>query len=181
MEFAGKNQIASETEELRFALSTEVKDKGSAALNGVPIFLGVSVGQDGIAFEGRTINVKSNVDDALIKALRGETFQRGLSLLTSAQPALKPFVGLATNVVNSVVSRSQNRQIHSFKLGLDFGSGSTSARLREGSYIVVQADVATWDWSEVVCNSNSQALLYKSTKKPIEFNYLIFGVATFAG
>jgi hypothetical protein len=30
------------------------------------------------------------------------------------QPALKPFVGLASSVVGAVLKRSKNRQIHSF-------------------------------------------------------------------
>lgn len=38
-EFAGKNQVAGETEELRFALRFEASDRSGASVSGVPIFL----------------------------------------------------------------------------------------------------------------------------------------------
>jgi len=180
-EFAGKNQIVGNPEEMRFALTTEVNDKSSAAISGAPVFLGVSVGQDGIAFEGRLINVRSSTDELLIDALGTDTLRSGLSLLTVAQPALKPFVGLASNAVKAVLSRSKNRQIYSFRLGLDFGKGSTSAGLQHGSYVVVQADTAMWDWSNVAWNSDSSSVILKSSGESIPFNYMVFGVTEFSG
>jgi hypothetical protein len=180
-EFTGKNQISGDAEEMRFALTTMVNDESSAAVSGAPIFLGVSVGQDGIAFEGRTINVRSSTDDTLMEALGSDTFQNGLALLTSAQPALKPFVGLAGSVVKSVASRSRNCQVYAFKLGLDFGGGATSARLRVGSYVVVQGDPGVWDWSKLAWNTGSQAVVQRANNLPIEFNYMIFGVTLYVG
>jgi hypothetical protein len=180
-EFAGKNQIPGDAEEMRFALTTVANDESSAGLSGAPIFLGVSVGQDGIAFEGRTINVRSETDDKLIEALGSDTFRSGLALLTSAQPALKPFVGLAGSVVKAVVSRNKNCQVYSFKLGLDFAGGTTSARLREGSYVVVQADQTQWKWSDMAWNTSTQAVVQRQNDAPIPFNYMVFGVSRFTG
>jgi hypothetical protein len=180
-EFAGKNQISGDAEEMRFALTAEVNDLSSAAVSGAPIFLGVSVGQDGIAFEGRTINVRSSTDDLLMEALGTDTFRDGLALLTVAQPALKPFVGLASNVVKAVLGRSKNKQVYTFRLGLDFGSGATSAGLRIGSYVVVQADSATWDWNQVRWNSDSASVVLNSTGESVPYNYMVFGVTSFAG
>lgn len=122
---------------MKFALTTEAKDWSAASVNGSPIFLGASVGENGIAFEGRTVNVRSQIDDVLLEALGGSPFRDGLALLTAAQPALELFIGLASSLVTSALSRSQNRQVYSFKLGLDFDQGSTSACLRHGSYVVV--------------------------------------------
>lgn len=180
-EFAGKNQISGEAEEMRFALKAEVNDQSSAAVSGAPIFLGVSVGDDGISFEGRTINVQSSTDNLLMEAIGADAFKDGLALLTIAQPALRPFVGLASNVVKAVLSRNFNRQIYSFRLGLDFGGGNTSARLRIGSYVVVQADDATWDWSQLAWNSDSNSVVVRATGAAIEYNYMVFGVARFVG
>ena len=116
-EFTGKNQISGGAEEkMRFALTTTANDRSGSGVSGEPIFLGVSVGQDGIAFEGRTINVRSSTDDTLMEALGSDTFRNGLALLTSVQPALKPFVGLAgalskllpaeARIVKSILSSS---------------------------------------------------------------------------
>lgn len=178
-EFTGKNQIQEGAEEMRFALTTHAKDGGSAAVSGAPIFLGVSVGKNGIAFEGRTINVKSKTDELLMETLGSDTFRNGLSLLTSAQPALKPFVNLAGSVVKAVASRSKNCQVYSFKLGLDFGAGQTSARLRHGSYAIVQADAENWNWSELAWDPGPQHIVQRGDGMPIKFNYMIFGISAF--
>ncbi|RUV50554.1 hypothetical protein EOB77_14720 [Mesorhizobium sp. M7A.F.Ca.MR.228.00.0.0] len=115
----------------------------------------------------------------LMEALGSDTFRNGLSLLTTAQPALKPFVGLAGSLVKSVANRSKNCQVYSFKLGLDFGGGQTSSRLRLGSYIVVQADAETWDWSQIAWNPSAQLVVRRADGKSIEYNYMVFGISAF--
>jgi len=176
-EFTGKSQLPGEPEELRYALSTEANDRSSAAVVGAPIFVGASVGRSGISFEGRTINVSNPTDDGIVAALNSGPFKQGLALLTTAQPALKPFVGLASSIVQAVASRSKNRQIYNFKLGLDFEVSQTSAKIREGSFIVVQGDAAHWSWAEVEWNPSSQQLVRKFDGQPISYNYLIFRVS----
>lgn len=183
-EFAGKNQVSGDSEELRFALRFEAADKGSAAILGAPIFLGLTVGPDGISFEGRTVNVGSKTDEAIMKALDSAAFKSGLTLIEHAQPALKPFAGLAKAVVESVCSRNLNRQVHNFNLGLDFSDGVTAARLALGAYVVVQTDPdpdQPWDWSRFVWNSEATTLqLRDPADGKIDFNYMIFSVRKFS-
>ena len=57
-------------------------------------------------------------------------------LLTMAQPALKPPVGLAQSVVTAVLGRSRNKPVYNFPLGLDFATSQTAAKLRYGSFVV---------------------------------------------
>jgi hypothetical protein len=178
-EFMGKNQIQGEAEEMRFALTTEANDRSAASISGSPIFLGVSVGQNGIAFEGRTVNVKSDRDETLLAALGSGPFRDGLALLTTAQPALKPFVGLAGSLVSSVLNRSKNKQIYYFRLGLDFANSNTSACLRHGSYVVVQGGETGWNWGDYAYNPDSQEIVRKSDQTPIDYNYLMFRVSEF--
>lgn len=178
-EFTGKNQVEGKQEELQFALKTEANDNASAAISGAPIFLGVTVGNNGIEFEGSTINVSSKQDDDLLAALNSGPFREGLGLLTMAQPALKPFVGLTSSVVNAVLKRSKNRPVWNFKLGLDFSANQTGVALRHGSFIVVQGNSHEWDWSTVVWNVDAQQILDRSTGEPISFNYIVFRVSEY--
>ena len=178
-EFTGKNQIRGEAEELRFALTTEARDRSSASVSGSPIFLGVSVGQNGISFEGRTVNVRSDKDEVLLAALGSGPFRDGLSLLTTAQPALKPFVGLAGSLVTSVLSRNRNKEIYSFKLGLDFERSRTSARLRHGSFVVIQGNDSRWSWNDVVWNADAQQLVRQHDGSTLNYNYLVFRVSAY--
>ncbi len=180
-EFAGKNQATQASEEMRFALTTDVQDKSSAAISGKPLFVGVNVGNDGLALEGRTVNVRSSADEFVLSALNNDTFKNGLSLLASVQPALKPFSKLAESVVSGVVKRAQNLQVFQFSLGLDFSSTSTSAKLRRGSYVVVQGEDSLWDWDDFVWKRSSMSIVHRDEAAPLHFNYMVFGVADFSG
>lgn len=178
-EFTGKNQAGGEREEMQFALTTQANDGAAASINGAPIFLGVTVGNNGIAFEGRTINVGSKGDEDFVAALSGGPFRDGLSLLTTVQPALKPFVGLASSVVGAILKRSKNKQIHSFNLGFDFSESQTSVALRHGSFAIIQTDDHEWDWSKLAWNAGSQRIVWKDTGASIPFNYLVLKISPF--
>jgi hypothetical protein len=180
-EFAGKNQVAAEAEELRLALRFKANDNASAARSGTPIFLGVTVGADGISFEGRTVNLASKGDEQLLATFESPAFKNGLTLITTAQPALKPFVGLAGAVVKFLAKQGSNAQIHDFNVGLDFTNGASSARLRFGSYVVVQTDAPNWDWSEFVWDRDALSLKRKTpSNDDLGFNYMVFGVGPFS-
>jgi hypothetical protein len=179
-EFTGRNQVPGGGEELRYALRFTARDESSASLSGVPIFFGVSVGPNGISFEGRCVNVASSTDDTLLGVMDSPAFKSGLGLLTAAQPALKPLAGLAGAAVQAVLSRSKNRQVHTFNLGLDLGSTVTAARLRLGTYIVVQcSDAAGWKWDSCEWNRDAMALLNKATGQQPAYNYMAFGVSAY--
>lgn len=180
-EFSGKNQVPDETEELRFALRCKSNDQASAAVASTPIFMGVTVASGGISFEGRTINVSSSGDESLLSAFDTPAFKSGLALLTSAQPALKPFSALAISAVKTIAERRKNVQVHQFDLGLDFSGSSTGLRLKTGSYIIVQSDNAMgWSWDDYHWNNSSHTLELKAEKnKSIPFNYMVIGVSEF--
>lgn len=181
-EFTGKNQVPGDTEDLRYTLRFRAADRASPSLSGVPVFMGITVAADGISFSGRTVNVDSSSDETLLAIMDTPTFRAGLGLLTAAQPVLKPFAGLAGAAVQSVLSRSKNKQVHTFDLGLDFGGGATSARLRLGTYVLIQCnDAAGWNWEEYHWNRDAMALQHKLTGKHPEFNYMAFGVTPYHG
>lgn len=188
-EFAGKNQVISspragkkskDAEEMRFAFNTQANDNEPASVSGHPIFLGVVVGSDGLSFEGRTVNVGSKMNDAVQKMLGSPIFKNGLSLMTSAQPALKPFVGLAGSVVEAVAKSKDNYQVHNFNLGLDFSENITSAKLRHGSYVIIQTNQTDWNWTNTHWSPDALCLIDNQTGKSVEANYLILGVSPFS-
>lgn len=177
-EFAGRNQCQDETEEVRFALTVAARDGSGAAVSGIPIFVGLSVSKDGLAFRGKTVNVRNSSDEWLLDALGSDIFRGGLSLITTAQPVLKPFVKLAAEAVASTVKRRRNAQVSAFDLGLDFSASSTSAKLRLGSYVIVQGDAGTWNWRDVKLQRDSNTVVGKSNDEPLGHNYMILGIST---
>lgn len=181
-EFSGKNQVPGETEELSFAMRFQAVDDSGPAIAGAPIFMGLTVAPDGISFKGKTVNVKNSGDDMVMAVLDTPAFKSGLTLLNTAQPALKPLTSLATATVSAIAKRSSNAQIHTFELGLDFDGSATSARLSYGSYIVVQTDEgSSWDWRDYEWNANGMALHPKgSPGETPHFNYMVFAVSPFS-
>ena len=175
-EFAGRNQCQGESEEVRFALTVAARDGSGAAVTGIPIFVGLSVGPDGLAFRGKTVNVRNSSDEWLLDALGSDTFRSGLSLVATAQPVLKPFVKLAADAVSSTLKRRRNAQISAFDLGLDFSGSATSSKLRLGSYVIVQGDAGTWAWSDLKLLRDTNTLVVRSSGVPLGQNYMILGI-----
>lgn len=174
-EFAGKNLAQGTQEEVRFSLTTEARDGTASAVRGAPIFINLEVGQNGVSFEGRTINVQSSTDEWLLKALNSEAFKNGLSLLQSTQPVLRPFTALTAGAVEAVLERRRNKQVFNFNLGLDFSDNVSATRLRVGSYVIVQTDETSWSWVDVRLDRETNVAV-TSKRTPLPFNHLIVGI-----
>ncbi|HEY4388735.1 MAG TPA: hypothetical protein VGN34_30150 [Ktedonobacteraceae bacterium] len=178
--FEAKNQVEGGSEPLAFNQSYYARTGQDAAVVGHPIFIGLTIGPNGIGFAGETVNVSNSSDEQLVAAITSEAAQSGLSLLTTAQPALTPFVSLAKKLSVSLIHRRKNVGVQRFSLGLDFDSGATGARLAIGSYVVVQASGITWsDWcydadSNTICSSSDK-------RKMIPYNTIIFRVSKYHG
>ena len=137
-DFIGRDQAGDESQDLRFASVFKANDKDNAALNGAPVFTGLTVPPDGLSFQARTITIRSAGDETILNVLQSAAFKDGLKLLGHVQPALPQLVGLAGGITENLLKRRWNRQVQCFDLGLDFSRSLTSARLRRGSYVVVQ-------------------------------------------
>jgi hypothetical protein len=147
-DFIGRDQAGDESQDLRFASVFKSNDKDNAALNGAPVFTGLTVPPDGLSFQARTITIRSAGDETILNVLQSAAFKDGLKLLGHVQPALPQLVGLAGGITENLLKRRWNRQVQCFDLGLDFSRSLTSTRLRRGSYVVVQVpDVSLWKWT----------------------------------
>jgi hypothetical protein len=137
-DFYAQNQVANDTEHLHFNTTFRARGGQQAAVVGYPIFVGLNVGSDGLAFKCLTVNVKNDEDEAFLKFLESDVFQAGLKLASTAQPAIAPLSGMALALTKSVAARNRNVPVQEFHLGLDFSSTPMGARLAKGAYLVVQ-------------------------------------------
>lgn len=179
-EFSGCNQAETKKEDLTFARRFDAADGAAAGVSGAPIFMGLNVSADGISFKGRTVNVRSSGDSKILETLDSPAFRGGLSLLHTAQPALIPFTNLTIAAVKQALTDKKNVQVHTFDLGLDFGEGRSSVRLRAGSYVVLQSDEGSrWKWDDFAWNDDGMAICYRHDQStPIPFNYMVFSIDT---
>lgn len=138
--FAARNQVADTQESVSFSQTYRVQEGQSAGIAGYPIFIGLNVGSQGVAFECSTVNVKNEEDKTILAALESSPFQSGLKLLTTAQPAIAPFTEITLGVVKLLAKRNENVAVQKFYLGLDFENSAMGCRLAEVNYIAVQVD-----------------------------------------
>lgn len=178
IEFSGRDQNDNGVQALRFATALDIADKDSGGFSGMPVFSGLMVPEDGVAFETRTICVKSSGSEAILGVLKGPLFKSGLSILAQAQPALPQLVSLASGVTQSLLDQ-KNKIVQAFELGLDFSKTPTSARLRLGSYVVMQVpDLQTFSWDNWVFSADAMGIVSaQNSKERAPFNTLIYSLS----
>lgn len=184
-DFYAQNPVPGNMEHLHFNALYRVNEGERAAILGYPIFVGLNVGSQGMAFKCCTINVKNEDDEALLGFLESDVFKEGLKLVQTAQPAIAPLSAMALALTKSIAKRNRNVPVQEFYLGLDFTNIITGARLAEGSYLAVQIPETferVWDWNDWVYHpASGQVVNRDDPEKLIPYNYLIFGVSRYEG
>ncbi|MDP2072585.1 hypothetical protein [Methylotenera sp.] len=100
-DFGGKSQINAALEDIRHPLKFRINDQANASVSGTPIFLGLNVSQNGVSFEGRTINVDSSDDQQIIALFESSVFKTGLTLINTACSASTILSSSATIILSS--------------------------------------------------------------------------------
>lgn len=179
--FQARNQLPdTQVESLSFSQTYRVQEGQSAGIVGYPVFIGLNVGMQGLAFECSTVNVKNDADEALLQIFASQPFKSGLNLLTTFQPVLAPFTEITMGVLGMIANRHANAKVQDFYLGLDFDQGAMGGRLAEGNYIAVQVPSDdTIDWSRWVLTP-SETIVHKADRTTsLEYNYIIFRVTRY--
>jgi hypothetical protein len=181
LDFNARNQVPGQAEDLHFNATFRVPEGETAGVVGHPIFLGLNVGTEGVAFRCLTVNVANEEDEQFLGFLESGAFQAGLKLVTTAQPALGPLSQLALGLTKAIAGRHRNVPVQEFYLGLDFTSTPLGARLAEGSYVAVQIPESlqtVWDWADWVYQPSKGLIVRKDdASQTIPYNYLVFSVS----
>src|SRR6266699_4890453 len=161
LDFYARNEVLGNAEALHFNATFRAEEGQEVAVIGHPIFVGLNVGAEGVAFGCRTVNVQNDNDQNFLEFLESDVFKAGLHLASTLQPAIAPLTGMA----------------------LDLSSDPAGARLAEGSYLAVQVpqtSLLIWDWNEWVFNrDNGQVVKKSDPTQLIPYNYIIFGVTKY--
>ncbi|HEX6289863.1 MAG TPA: hypothetical protein VFZ66_11760 [Herpetosiphonaceae bacterium] len=184
-DFYAQNQVADNVEHLHFNSTYRVREGEQAAIIGYPVFIGLNVGTEGVAFKCFTVNVQNDDDEAMLDALDSDVFKAGLKLVDTLQPAIAPLSSMAFSLTKSIAARNRNVAVQDFYMGLDFGSLPMGARLAQGAYLAVQIPEqlqTVWDWSEWVYNPNNGQVVNKNNPAQIiPYNYIVFSVGKYEG
>jgi len=176
-DFAGRHQAeASTAEDLHFTQTYRAPEGEGASINGVPIFVGLKVGNEGVFFTCKTVNVSNEDDEKLLGFLDGDIFKKGLQLINGINPVVPIVTGFADGIFRQIAARDKNIPVQNIDLGLDFSTSQTRAKLREGSYIAVQAPDG-FDITTCQFNPSTGDFVEKGTGKPIQLNYIVFSIS----
>lgn len=176
-DFYAQNHVEEGEEDLHFNQVYRGRDGQLTGAVGYPIFVGLNVGKQGITFKGFSVNVSNKNDEAFLTFLDSPAFKGGLKLATKAQPAIGLVSETALQLTRMVAKRNRNVPVQNFYLGLDFSDVVTRAKLREGSYVVVQTN-EVWDWSQWQFYPQSGRIgRVNDPTQTIPFNYIVFSVS----
>jgi hypothetical protein len=179
-DFYARNTVGRTVEDVHFNATYRVSEGQQAGVKGYPIFVGLNVGPNGVAFRGYTVNVRNDNDHKLLDIIDSDVFRSGLKLATSLQPAIKPLSEMALGLTKALASRHDNVPVQDFYLGLDTGGTPMGARLAEGDYVIVQlpqSEFEKWDWSHWgFSRSAGRITAVGDTTKSIPYNHLVIGV-----
>ena len=183
MHFAMQMQVCGRAEALHFNTTCDVLDGETAPIQGLPIFVGFKVGNEGLTLEYTTINVKNEQDQKILDILNEDVFKIGIQLVSTLQPVLAPFSALAVGLAKVLCNRNNNINIGPFRIGFDFSTIPLRDHLAEGSYIVTQLPEElqrTWDWIDWAYRMDSGLILKKADpQQRIPYNYLIFSITRY--
>ncbi len=184
-DFYAQNQVPGNVEHLHFNATYRAQEGEQAAVIGYPIFVGLNVSTEGVAFKCHTVNVKNEADEAFLGFLESDAFKAGLQLASTAQPAIGLFSETALGLTKAIAQRNKNVSVQDFYLGLDFSNIATRARLAEGSYLAVQIPESMqtiWNWRDWVYNPlNGQVVHTADATQLIPYNYVVFSVSRYEG
>ena len=184
-DFYAQNQVPGTVEHLHFNATFRAREGESVAAVGHPLFVGLNVGGEGVAFKGFTVNVQNSDDEAFLGFLESDTFRQGLRLATTVQPAIGLFSETALALTRSIANRNRNVPVQDFYLGLDFSPIATRARLAEGSYLAVQLPETlqtVWRWDEWVYDRAVGRVVNKEDPtRLVPYNYVVLGVSRYDG
>jgi hypothetical protein len=184
-DFYAQNQVAGRIEHLHFNATLRAQEGEGAGTIGYPIFSGLHVGSDGVAFKCFTVNVQNDDDEAFLGFLESDVFKAGLQLASIGQPALAPLSEMALGMTKAIARRNRNVAVQDFFLGLDFSDIPLRARLATGSYIAVQIPetlAAIWDWNDwVYVPSTGQLSSREDHSVLIPHNYVVVSVSAYSG
>ncbi len=183
LDFYARNEVLGNAEALHFNATFRAQEGEEVAVIGHPVFVGLNVGREGVAFGCKTVNVQNDNDQNFLEFLDSDVFKAGLHLASTLQPAIAPLTGMALGLTKAIAQRNQNVPVQEFMMGLDFSSDPAGARLAEGSYLAVQVpqtSLLIWDWNEWVFNrDNGQVVKKSDPTQLIPYNYIIFGVTKY--
>ena len=175
--FAANNGVDG-GERLQFQVSRRVDEDQPFLILAQPLFVGLTVGQEGVELRCRTLKVEDERDQEILSSFESEVSRQGLRLLPRRQPAAELSSDMAYLLTETVSRRI--RPILDFPVGLVLTPAARSAPLALGTYVAAQVPpgiVTGWDWEDWRYHPLSgQIVGREDPRERFPLNYLVLTV-----
>ena len=162
-------------QDVTFGYAFPVSDREAAGINGMPLFRDLRIG-DGLYMWISCINTHSSSDNALLQALTSEPFAKGLQLLAASNPVTSMLSTLVTGVAKHFLSSGRDALTFKPLLGLHIAGEPTTAKLREGSYVIAQATAAKLRWTDYRWRASEGRVVAADGDEEMPYNYMVIGI-----
>ena len=177
-DFRCKNHVADRNEYLHYNQLYDVQEGQVAGLLNKPVFIGMAVGTQGIEFGVETFTVQDERDLEFLKIIGRDRVAGGLTIVHPHSPSLNNTAELHEGISKHIANNTKsNPSVQKFVIGLDFTDEPVSSKLKEGSYICIQApDTEEWDWTLWEYKKDNGSIVSKQDGNMIPYNYVVFTV-----
>ncbi len=162
-------------QDVTFGYAFPAVDGQAAALSGMPIFRDLRIG-DGLYLWISCINTSSSSDDALIQAMTSDAFGKGLQLIATTNVVSGVVSTLVTGIAKHFLSSSKGALTFKPLLGLQIVGDTATGKLREGTYIIAQADADSLKWTDYRWRKSEGRVVDAAGGKELPFNYIVIGI-----
>jgi len=153
----------------------EAVDGQAAPLVGAAIFRGLRI-QNELQMKIATIHLVDRVEQRILEVLQSDVMKKGLTLISTVNPVFSMISELIIGTTQMFLSREKNRAIHEVPIGLLINAADADPKLREGSYLLVQADADWFELNDYYWNRARGRVEHNELHEELAFNYMVFSL-----
>lgn len=162
-------------QDILYGYIIEAVDGQAAPPVGAAIFRGLRI-QNELQMRIATVNLVDRGEQRILEILQSDAMKKGLTLLSTVNPAFAMISELVMGTTQMFLSRNKNRAIHKVPIGLLINAADANPKLREGSYLLVQADADWFQLNDYCWNQARSRVEHKELHEELPFNYMVFSL-----
>lgn len=166
---------ASVKQDILYGYIVEAVDEQAVPPTGAAVFRNLRISSE-LQMKIATINVIDRVDQRILEVLKSDIVRKGLTLVSTANPSFSIVSELFLGTTKMFLSRNSNKAIHEIPIGFLINGSKADPKLREGSYVLIQADVKWLEMGDYHWNPLTGCIEHKILGEELPFNYMVFSI-----
>ncbi len=163
------------TQQILYGYVVNARDEQAVPAIGVPIFRRLRI-RDELQMKIATIHLADRKAKQMLEVLESDAMKKGLTLLSTTNPVFPMVSGLVDGATRLFLSCNANKPVHKIEIGFLISTATANPKLREGSYVLIQADVSDCDLANYRWNQEKGRIEDKELEDEIPYNYMILSI-----